>query len=69
MVTLVIPTPTALALTHLERLAAHPGELCLVEEIGEIDPWVVYGTQMRFRGEAIGDSLPGLFRSPSPTVV
>ena len=38
-------------LTHLEHLAAHPDELRLVEEIGEIDTtWVVYGTNKRFQG-------------------
>jgi hypothetical protein len=42
-------------LTHLEHLNAHPDELRLVEEIGEIDTtWVVYGTQKRFRGDVIG---------------
>jgi hypothetical protein len=42
-------------LTHLEHLADHPGELRLVEEIGEIDTtWVVYGTRKRFAGEIIG---------------
>jgi hypothetical protein len=49
-------------LTHLEHLAAHPDELSLVEEIGEIDTtWVVYGTQKRFQGEVIGVRSPGLF--------
>jgi hypothetical protein len=52
-------------LTHLEHLAAHPDELRLVEEIGEIDTtWVVYGTQKRFKGEVIGVSSPELFRHP-----
>jgi hypothetical protein len=42
-------------LTHLEHLAAHPDELRLVEEIGEIDTtWVVYGTRKRFEGDLIG---------------
>jgi hypothetical protein len=51
-------------LTHLEHLAVHPDELCLVEEIGEIDTtWVVYGTQKRFRGEVIGIHSPQLFRA------
>jgi hypothetical protein len=56
-------------LTHLEHLAAHPDELCLVEEIGEIDTtWVVYGTQKRFRGEVIG--IPSdLFHGSAPRVV
>jgi hypothetical protein len=50
-------------LTHLEHLAAHPGELRLVEEIGEIDTtWVVYGTRKRFRGEVIGIPSAELFR-------
>jgi hypothetical protein len=52
-------------LTHLEHLAAHPSELRLVEEIGEIDTtWVVYGTQKRFRGELIGIPSADLFRRP-----
>lgn len=50
-------------LTHLEHLAAHPDELRLVEEIGEIDTtWVVYGTRKRFKGEVIGIPTPDLFR-------
>jgi hypothetical protein len=49
-------------LTHLEHLAEHPDDLCLVEEIGEIDTtWVVYGTRKRFRGEVIGIRSPELF--------
>jgi hypothetical protein len=49
-------------LTHLEHLAAHPDELALVEEIGEIDTtWVVYGTQKRFRGEVIGTRSGDLY--------
>jgi hypothetical protein len=57
-------------LTHLEHLAAHPDELCLIEEIGEIDTtWVVYGTQKRFRGEVIGIPSPALFRPKSRTGV
>ena len=49
-------------LTHLEHLAAHPEELRLVEEIGEIDTtWIVYGTQKRFRGEVIGIPSAALF--------
>jgi hypothetical protein len=52
-------------LTHLEHLDAHPDELRLVEEIGEIDTtWVVYGTQKRFRGEVIGISSVSLFDAP-----
>lgn len=53
-------------LTHLEHLAAHPEELALVEEIGEIDTtWVVYGTTKRFEGDVIGIPSPGLFnRAP-----
>jgi hypothetical protein len=52
-------------LTHLEHLASHPDELCLVQEIGEIDTtWVVYGTQKRFRGELIGIQSPDLFHRP-----
>lgn len=51
-------------LTHLEHLAAHPDELRLVEEIGEIDTtWVVYGTEKRFRGELIGIPSGELFQS------
>jgi hypothetical protein len=54
-------------LTHLEHLAAHPDELRLVEEIGEIDTtWVVYGTTKRFQGEVIGIPSPELFRRPVP---
>jgi hypothetical protein len=54
-------------LTHLEHLAAHPDELELVEEIGEIDTtWVVYGTQKRFRGEVIGIPSPELFGLRAP---
>lgn len=53
-------------LTHLEHLTAHPDELCLVEEIGEIDTtWVVYGTEKRFKGEIIGTPSADLFR-PAP---
>jgi hypothetical protein len=49
-------------LTHLEHLAAHPYELRLVEEIGEIDTtWVVYGTEKRFEGEVIGIPSAQLF--------
>lgn len=54
-------------LTHLEHLAAHPDELRLVEEIGEIDTtWVVYGTKKRFKGEVIGIPSAGLFRPAVP---
>jgi len=57
-------------LTHLEHLAAHPDELALVEEIGEIDTsWVVYGTTKRFQGEVIGIPSPGLFRHSEPPLV
>jgi hypothetical protein len=53
-------------LTHLEHLAAHPDELRLVEEIGEIDTTrLVYGTNKRFRGEVIGIPSPELFGSRS----
>jgi hypothetical protein len=53
-------------LTHLEHLAAHPEELRLVEEIGEIDTsWVLYGTRKRFRGELIGVLSPELFGQTS----
>jgi hypothetical protein len=56
-------------LTHLEHLAAHPDELRLIEEIGEIDTtWVVYGTNKRFRGDVIGIPSPELFRRPVPEV-
>ena len=49
-------------LTHFEHLAAHPDELALVEEIGEIDTtWVVYGTTKRFQGEVIGIPSPDVF--------
>jgi hypothetical protein len=49
-------------LTHLEHLAAHPDELCLIEEIGEIDTtWVVYGTTKRFKGEVIGIKSDDVF--------
>jgi hypothetical protein len=52
-------------LTHLEHLAAHPDELRLVEEIGEVDTtWVVYGTQKRFKDEVIGIPSPELFVAP-----
>jgi hypothetical protein len=51
-------------LTHLEHLAAHPDELRLIEEIGEVDTtWVVYGTRKRFEGELIGIASPELFRA------
>jgi hypothetical protein len=51
-------------LTHLEHLSAHPAELRLIQEIGEIDTtWVVYGTNRRFKGEVIGIPSPELFRS------
>jgi hypothetical protein len=54
-------------LTHLEHLTAHPDELSLVEEIGEIDTtWIVYGTNKRFRGDLIGIPSADLFsRLPS----
>jgi hypothetical protein len=53
-------------LTHLEHLAAHPDELRLVEEIGEIDTtWLVYGTTKRFQGEVIGIRSPELFGGQS----
>jgi hypothetical protein len=49
-------------LTHLEHLATHPDDLCLVEEIGEIDTtWVVYGTRKRFGGNLIGIPSAELF--------
>jgi hypothetical protein len=55
-------------LTHLEHLAAHPDELCLVEEIGEIDTtWVVYGTQKRFQGHVIGIPSAELFQGRATT--
>jgi hypothetical protein len=58
-------------LTHLEHLVAHPDELRLVEEIGEIDTtWVVYGTEKRFKGEVIGIPSAALFRDgPTPAAV
>jgi hypothetical protein len=57
-------------LTHLEHLDAHPDELCLVEEIGEIDTtWVVYGTQKRFQGRVIGIPSAELFRGHTTTGV
>lgn len=50
-------------LTHLEHLAAHPDELCLMEEIGEIDTtWVVFGTRRRFKGKLIGIPSAEIFR-------
>ena len=53
-------------LTHLEHLAAHPDELRLVEEIGEIDTtWLVYGTSKRFQGDVIGIPSPELFGGQS----
>ncbi len=53
-------------LTHLEHLAAHPDELRLEQEIGEIDTtWVVYGTRKRFRGKVIGIPSPELFARPA----
>jgi hypothetical protein len=55
-------------LTHLEHLAAHPDELRLVEEIGEIDTtWVVYGTRKRFQGEVIGIPSAELFGGRTAT--
>jgi len=55
-------------LTHLEHLAAHPNELRLVEEIGEIDTtWVVYGTQKRFRGDVIGIPSAEIFAGVQPS--
>ncbi len=57
-------------LTHLEHLAAHPDELRLVEEIGEIDTtWVVYGTEKRFKGEVIGIPSTELFRAHAPAAL
>jgi hypothetical protein len=51
-------------LTHLEYAERYPGELRVVEEIGEIDTsWVVYGTRKRYRGELIGIPSPELFGS------
>ena len=45
---------------------AHPDELRLDREIGEIDTtWVVYGTQKRFQGEVIGIPSAELFRRES----
>jgi hypothetical protein len=56
-------------LTHLEHLEAHPGDLRLVEKIGEIDTtWVVYGTKKRFRGEVIGIPSMELFYGSGLTV-
>ncbi len=56
-------------LTHLEHLASHPGELRLIEEIGEIDTtWLVYGTRKRFNGDLIGIQSTELFH-PSTLVV
>jgi hypothetical protein len=50
-------------LTHLEHLEAHPDELRLELEIGEIDTtWVVYGTKKRFEGHVIGIPSRELFR-------
>jgi hypothetical protein len=50
-------------LTHLEHLEAHPEELRLDLEIGEIDTtWVVYGTKKRFEGDVIGIPSAELFR-------
>jgi hypothetical protein len=57
-------------LTHLEHLGAHPAELRLVEEIGEIDTtWVVYGTKKRFEGDVIGIPSPELFGERRITAV
>jgi hypothetical protein len=57
-------------LTHLEHLAAHPDELALVEEIGEIDTtWVVYGTQKRFKGDVIGIPSREIFSARPPSVI
>jgi hypothetical protein len=53
-------------LTHLEHLHAHPDELRLELEIGEIDTtWVVYGTKKRFQGDVIGIPSRELFEAPS----
>ena len=50
-------------LTHLEHLAAHPDDLRLIEEIGEVDTtWVVYGTKKRFKGHVVGIPSAELFR-------
>jgi hypothetical protein len=50
------------ALTHLEWLDRHPGELRLDRLIGEVDTtWVVYGTTKRFAGEVIGIPSPELY--------
>ena len=58
-------------LTHLEHLEAHPEELRLDEEIGEIDTtWVVYGTRKRFQGQVIGIPSADLFqRHDAPAAV
>jgi hypothetical protein len=53
-------------LTHLEHLSAHPDELRLELEIGEIDTtWIVYGTKKRFEGRVIGIPSRSLFKSPA----
>jgi hypothetical protein len=54
-------------LTHLEHLAAHPDELRLDGEIGEIDTtWLVYGTKKRFDGEVIGIPSREIFCAEEP---
>lgn len=56
-------------LTHLEHLDAHPDELRLIEEIGEIDTtWIVYGTKKRFAGDVIGIPSRELFHKTAPAV-
>jgi hypothetical protein len=55
-------------LTHLEHLDAHPEELRLELEIGEIDTtWVVYGNEKRFQGKVIGIPSGDIFRQPLGT--
>lgn len=56
-------------LTHLEHLDAHPDELRLDLEIGEIDTtWVIYGNEKRFQGEVIGIPSSDIFRQPLGTL-
>jgi hypothetical protein len=53
-------------LTHAHHATEHPDQLRLVEYYGAVDTtWIVYGGHKRFRGEVIGQRVPGLFEAQS----
>ncbi|MGO9320847.1 MAG: hypothetical protein ACLQBY_08625 [Solirubrobacteraceae bacterium] len=54
-------------LTHVHHAEEHPELLRLQEYYGAVDTtWVVYGSRKRFRGEVIGQRVPGLFEAQRP---